>query len=76
MTIPIIYLFLLLFISCAGQQQKTEAVEAIETKMTFSLPEVPSILHSPEARAQFISEHYWDNFDFADTASSAPWSSL
>ena len=68
MTIPIIYLFLLLFISCAGQQQKTESVEAIETKMTFRLPEVPSILHSPEARAQFISEHYWDNFDFADTA--------
>ena len=26
------------------------------------------MLDTPEARATFVCEHFWDNFDFADTA--------
>lgn len=43
----------------ASQQQK---------KRSFQLPEVPVMLNTPEARATFVCEHYWDHFDFADTA--------
>ncbi len=56
---------LMFFPSCAGQQQKTVQQEV---ERNFTLPEVPSMLNTPEARAQFVSEHYWDHFDFADTA--------
>ena len=58
-------IILMFFPSCAGQQQKTVQEEV---KRSFTLPQVPSMLNTPEARAQFVSEHYWDNFDFADTA--------
>lgn len=51
--------------SCAGQQKK-EANE--EKKREFQLPKVPVMLKTPEARAAFVCEHYWDHFDFADTA--------
>lgn len=35
-----------------------------QTTYTFRLPEIPSILTSPEARADFLVNHYWDNVDF------------
>ena len=50
--------------SCSGQQKN---VEQQPKEHTFTLPEVPAILNTPEARAIFVCEHYWDNFDFADT---------
>lgn len=62
-----VWLFLLLFISCSGKQQKNTPIEEKEAPKSFSLPEIPTMLHSPEARAEYIGEHYWDNFDFADT---------
>lgn len=46
--------------SCA-QAQKNDVGKA------FSLPDVPASLTSPEDRAAYLSLHYWDNFDFADT---------
>lgn len=63
-----VWLFLLFFISCTGQQQKATPIEEKEAPKSFSLPDIPTILHSPEAKAEYIGEHYWDNFDFADTA--------
>ena len=62
-----VWLFLLLFISCSGKQQRNTPIEEKEVSKSFSLPEIPTMLHSPEARAEYIGEHYWDNFDFADT---------
>ena len=35
--------------------------------LVFSLPEIPSILTSPEARADYIVTHYWDKIDFNKT---------
>ena len=40
---------------------------AHDTITTFTLPAIPSTLRSPEARAEYLVEHYWDNTDFADT---------
>ena len=39
-----------------------------QKKRGFQLPEVPVMLDTPEARATFVCEHFWDHFDFADTA--------
>lgn len=54
-------------VSCAGQQ-KTEMQVKQEKKREFQLPEVPTMLNTPEARAAFVCKHYWDHFDFTDTA--------
>ena len=53
--------------SCAGQQKKETSVET-KKEFGFQLPEVPVMLDTPEARATFVCEHFWDHFDFADTA--------
>lgn len=37
----------------------------------FHLPEIPVSLTQPEQRADYLAAHYWDAFDFADTASIA-----
>lgn len=34
----------------------------------FSLPAIPTTLINPKERADYLALHYWDNFDFADTA--------
>lgn len=37
-------------------------------KAEFPFPAVPSMLTEPEARKNYLLLHYWDRFDFADTA--------
>lgn len=34
----------------------------------FTMVDIPIALTTPEARADFLVRHYWDNFDFSDTA--------
>ena len=45
-----------------------QVVKQDQKKRIFQLPEVPVMLQTPELRAQYVAEHYWDNFDFRDTA--------
>lgn len=33
----------------------------------FRLPDIPATLTTPDERAAYLSLHYWDHFDFADT---------
>ena len=49
-------------------QQAVDQTVKIEKKRTFQLPEVPVMLQTPELRAKYVVEHYWDHFDFRDTA--------
>lgn len=42
------------------------AVEA--TQDTFPFPQIPAVLTRPEDRRRYLLAHYWDAFDFADTA--------
>lgn len=60
----------LCFLSVAcGSKKQEPAAEARETKtLTFQLPEVPVMLQASEDRLNFVVRHYWDNFDFKDTA--------
>lgn len=49
------------------QSGKEQQSEAHPQKKTFTLPEIPLMLTSPESRAEYLAAHYWDNFDFTDT---------
>ncbi len=35
---------------------------------TFKQAEVPAVYTEPRLRAEYLAMHYWDHFDFADTA--------
>lgn len=54
----------------AGQQQEKGGpeVKQEQQKRGFQLPEVPVILTTQEQRMAYVVEHYWDHFDFRDTA--------
>jgi hypothetical protein len=43
-------------------------VKQEQQKRLFQLPEVPVMLTTPEQRMAYVVEHYWDHFDFRDTA--------
>lgn len=58
--------------SC-GNSSATEArgdstTSAPITSTAIELPQIPSNLKTPEERARYLLFHYWDNFDFTDTA--------
>lgn len=54
----------------AGQPQEKDGpeVKQEQQKRGFQLPEVPVILTTQEQRMVYVVEHYWDHFDFRDTA--------
>jgi thiol-disulfide isomerase/thioredoxin len=65
------YLFLftslLLFLNCNGQQNShTPPGQAIAR--TFRMASIPSLMLDHTDRANYLAKHYWDNFDFTDTA--------
>ena len=38
-----------------------------QAQNAFPYPALPDTLRSVEQRATYLSEHYWDNYQFADT---------
>lgn len=73
------YIFLgavfLLFNSCGKNNQKQATVfsklsDSINksSSMQFPFPEIPTMLTQPDERKAYLMAHYWDNFNFADTA--------
>lgn len=63
-----ILLSLLLFLNCNGQQNKNTAIEKDTAPRTFQMVSIPSMLTDHADRANYLTKHYWDNFDFTDTA--------
>lgn len=63
-----VFLFILLS-ACSSGTKKGEGKtgEAVKTKK-FEMVDVPIMYTTPEARAEYVAAHYWDNFDFKDTA--------
>ena len=71
-----ILLMVLCQISCCGHKQHNTdeqifSQKQIEQKRTsqspFPFPEIPAMLTQPEERKAYLLEHYWDQFNFADT---------
>ena len=54
-------------ISCSGNQH-TQTTEETRKERSFQFPEIPVMLDTPDSRKAYLCEHYWDNFDFSDTA--------
>lgn len=66
---------ILLFSACgnSSQQKQTDTSVTVEDSQTpaeakFPFPEIPTMLTQPEERKAYLMAHYWDNFNFADTA--------
>lgn len=62
-------LFLILLASCGNQKANTrpETTQQTDTVKKFTLPTIPTMLNSPEQRADYLVRHYWDHVDFTDT---------
>lgn len=48
-------------------QAQTKAQAQNQPQQSFPYPALPDTLRSVEQRAGYLSEHYWDNYNFADT---------
>lgn len=57
--------------SAAGSGFAAEPESGVPGAAGFRLPDVPAALRDPTDRADYLALHYWDHFDFADTASIA-----
>lgn len=51
---------------CSGH--KSDSVPAFQGEEGFRLPDVPAELKEPADRADYLVLHWWDHFDFGDTA--------
>lgn len=51
----------------AQAQTKVQAQTQSQPQQSFPYPALPDTLRSVEQRAGYLSEHYWDNYNFADT---------
>lgn len=52
-------------VSIKGDQRDTISAQSVSP---FPFPEIPAMLTQPEERKAYLLEHYWDRFNFADTA--------
>jgi hypothetical protein len=64
---PVIGLLALCFIACSSA--KREDPETPAACPAFVLPALPGTLTDPVDRANYLTDHYWDHFDFSDTLS-------
>ena len=59
-------ILMILFIGCSTQSKKKDV--ATEAPKVFTMASVPITITDPTLRAEYLVKHYWDKFDFADTA--------
>lgn len=60
-------LFILLACMLIQAQAQTKAQAPSQPQQSFPYPALPDTLRSVEQRAGYLSEHYWDNYNFSDT---------
>lgn len=68
---PILSLLTLLPIlwtaSCSQAGTRNHQKQAADTAVVFRMPDIPAAMTDPTDRADYLTYHYWDHFDFADT---------
>ncbi len=62
-------IILFLHTACGSSTNKPSAtaVQPTDTLTTLRLPEIPVMLNTPEQRASYLAEHYWEHINWADT---------
>ena len=76
MTLAAIWLAGAAIASCSGHRGKPEPqMERVETSQpgtpdgeAFPFPDIPEVMTDPGERRSYLLAHYWDRYDFADTA--------
>lgn len=53
--------------ACTAPKADKATAEAAEELRAFPYPEIPNLLTAPADRHDYLLQHYWDNYDFADT---------
>ncbi len=65
----ILIFFILLSLSCVCQNSKQTATEeGVEIAEIYVMPDIPGVISDPNEQATWVARHFWDNYDFADTA--------
>ena len=54
------------FSACIGKGQSSQIKRSVDRNFPF--PDIPVMLTQPEDRKAYLLQHYWDKFNFADTA--------
>lgn len=78
-SIIVILFFSIFHVSCSGNREREKADEGDReeagrtvpqnsVRAGFPFPDIPSVLTSPEGRKAYLLRHYWDGFNFADSA--------
>lgn len=60
-------LLCILFCACGGRNGAKNGGHTAGKLREFSIPIPPAMVTDPQQRAEYLSRHYWDQFDFADT---------
>jgi hypothetical protein len=53
---------------CHSANRQAETTDAPAKVRTFTAPSIPVSITAVSDRADYLATHYWDHFDFADTA--------
>lgn len=60
-------LFIALQTLSCGNRSSAGAATPSEYSIEAMMPQVPSLITNASDRHNYLSEHFWDNYDFADT---------
>jgi len=58
---------LFMFLTCSGIEPQKKLDDPVK-KREFTMISIPQDITEPRERADYLVSHYWDNFDFSDTA--------
>ena len=72
----VVLAFIIFLFSACGNSSKQKQIDTsvtVEDSQTvseakFPFPEIPTMLTQPDERKAYLMAHYWENFNFADTA--------
>ena len=68
---------LLMAVSCGGQRKNASGTGdgnlTADSVTIYRAPQPPAMIVDPEAQLQWAVDHYWDNFQFADTTAVPRW---
>ncbi len=57
------------FFSCRFSDKKNPApVKTVINSEIYKPPSIPMVFRTPSQQADYLAEHYWDNFNFSDSS--------